>query len=379
MKVMIASQGYPSEKYPMNGIHQFVYAKALQKQGIDVFVACLDMRSIRRFRKFGYEEKIVDGIRTYAWNLPVGGLGAKAEGKYSVWAMKKLYKKIIAKEKNIDLIHSHFTETSYAIAKFNKDYNYPYIISEHSSSINKENILDIPYAKREMAKYAYENCDKLIVGSPFFRDRIHKNFHIEPIVMPTISETDLFKVGKKDINRQAYKIVSTGNLKKSKGHREVIEAFGKSLKNKDAKLYIFGGGEDYNYLKALIEKLDLEKQVFLRGYISIEDIAKEYKDADLFVLASHSETYGKAYIEAMKAGLPVISTANGGSEHFINEDNGLVVPVENVDKLKDGLIYMFNHRDKYDKLSISEFIENNFSELAATKKLIELYKDLLKR
>lgn len=379
MKVMIASQGYPSEKYPMNGIHQFVYAKALQKQGIDVFVACLDMRSIRRFRKFGYEEKIVDGIRTYAWNLPVGGLGAKAEGKYSVWAMKKLYKKIIAKEKNIDLIHSHFTETSYAIAKFNKDYNYPYIISEHSSSINKENILDIPYAKREMAKYAYENCDKLIVGSPFFRDRIHRNFHIEPIVMPTISETDLFKVGKKDINRQAYKIVSTGNLKKSKGHREVIEAFGKSLKNKDAKLYIFGGGEDYNYLKALIEKLDLEKQVFLRGYISIEDIAKEYKDADLFVLASHSETYGKAYIEAMKAGLPVISTTNGGSEHFINEDNGLVVPVENVDKLKDGLIYMFNHRDKYDKLSISEFIENNFSELAATKKLIELYKDLLKR
>lgn len=379
MKVMIASQGYPSEKYPMNGIHQFVYAKALQKQGIDVFVACLDMRSIRRFRKFGYEEKIVDGIRTYAWNLPVGGLGVKAEGKYSVWAMKKLYKKIIAKEKNIDLIHSHFTETSYAIAKFNKDYNYPYIISEHSSSINKENILDIPYAKREMAKYAYENCDKLIVGSPFFRDRIHKNFHIEPIVMPTISETDLFKVGKKDINRQAYKIVSTGNLKKSKGHREVIEAFGKSLKNKDAKLYIFGGGEDYNYLKALIEKLDLEKQVFLRGYTSIEDIAKEYKDADLFVLASHSETYGKAYIEAMKAGLPVISTTNGGSEHFINEDNGLVVPVENVDKLKDGLIYMFNHRDKYDKLSISEFIENNFSELAATKKLIELYKDLLKR
>lgn len=379
MKVMIASQGYPSEKYPMNGIHQFVYAKALQKQGIDVFVACLDMRSIRRFRKFGYEEKIVDGIRTYAWNLPVGGLGAKAEGKYSVWAMKKLYKKIIAKEKNIDLIHSHFTETSYAIAKFNKDYNYPYIISEHSSSINKENILDIPYAKREMAKYAYENCDKLIVGSPFFRDRIHKNFHIEPIVMPTISETDLFKVGKEDINRQGYKIVSTGNLKKSKGHREVIEAFGKSLKNKDAKLYIFGGGEDYNYLKALIEKLDLEKQVFLRGYTSIEDIAEEYKDADLFVLASHSETYGKAYIEAMKAGLPVISTANGGSEHFINEDNGLVVPVENVDKLKDGLIYMFNHRDKYDKLSISEFIENNFSELAATKKLIELYKDLLKR
>src|SRR5699024_8666919 len=157
MKVMIASQGYPSEKYPMNGIHQFVYANALQKQGIDVCVACLDMRSIRRFRKVGYEEKIVDGIRTSGWNLPVGGLGVKTEGKYSVWAMKKLYKKIIAKEKNIDLIHSHFTETSYAIAKFNKDYNYPYIISEHSSSINKENILDIPYARREMAKYAYEN------------------------------------------------------------------------------------------------------------------------------------------------------------------------------------------------------------------------------
>lgn len=379
MKVMMASQGYPSEKYPMNGIHQFVYAKALQKQGIDVFVACLDMRSIRRFRKFGYEEKIVDGIRTYTWNVPVGGLGPKTEGKFATWAMKKLYKKIIEKEKNIDIIHSHFTDTSYAIAKFNQNYKYPYIISEHSSSINKENISDIPKEKREIAKFAYENCDKLIVGSPFFQERIHKNFNVKPIVMPTISETDLFKVGIENKDEKGYKIVSTGNLKKSKGHREVIKAFSEALKGKDAKLYIFGGGEDYTYLKELIEKLEISNQVFLKGHTSIEEIANEYKDADLFILASHSETYGKAYIEAMKAGLPVISTANGGSEHFINEDNGLVLPVENIDKLKDGLSYMFNHRDKYDKLSISEYIEKNFSEFAATKKLIELYKDLLKR
>ena len=197
--------------------------------------------------------------------------------------------------------------------------------------------------------------------------------------MPTISETDLFKVGIENKDEKGYKIVSTGNLKKSKGHREVIKAFSEALKGKDAKLYIFGGGEDYTYLKELIEKLEISNQVFLKGHTSIEEIANEYKDADLFILASHSETYGKAYIEAMKAGLPVISTANGGSEHFINEDNGLVLPVENIDKLKDGLSYMFNHRDKYDKLSISEYIEKNFSEFAATKKLIELYKDLLKR
>lgn len=380
MKVMMVSQGYPSEKYPMNGIHEFAYAKALKKQGIDVFVVALDMRSIRRIRKLGYEEKNIDGIRTYAYNMPVGGINAVLEGKFAKISMDKIYRKILKKEGEFHIIHSHFTDQSYAISKFNEKYHYPFIISEHSSSINKDNLSEISEDKIKIAKFAYNNCDELIVGSPFFRDRIKKNFNITAKVLPTVSETDLFTFkGEKNKKYENYKIVSTGNLKESKGHREVIKAFGKYMKDKNATLHIFGSGDDYNHLLELINSMDLKNKVFLRGHTNIKDIAHEYEDADLFVMASHSETYGKAYIEAMKSGLPVIATKNGGSEHLINSENGILVPIKDVDELGKGLIYMFNHRTKYDRLNISKYIEDNFSEIAATKKHIEVYKELLKR
>ena len=38
MKIFIAAQGYPTKIYPMNGIHEFVYAKQLKKAGMEVVI-----------------------------------------------------------------------------------------------------------------------------------------------------------------------------------------------------------------------------------------------------------------------------------------------------------------------------------------------------
>ena len=46
---------------------------------------------------------------------------------------------------------------------------------------------------------------------------------------------------------------------------------------------------------------------------------------DMFILASHSETYGMVTIEAMASGVPVIGTAAGGTQDIIqSEENGLL-------------------------------------------------------
>jgi len=49
-----------------------------------------------------------------------------------------------------------------------------------------------------------------------------------------------------------------------------------------------------------------------------EDVALFYNAVDVFVLASHSETYGMVTIEAMLAGLPIIATRSGGTTELLD-------------------------------------------------------------
>lgn len=380
MKIMVASQGYPTKEYPMNGIHQYAYAKALKKYGFDVYVVALDLRSIRRKRKWGYEEKVVEGIRTYGINIPLGNINQKLLCDIGSFFLSKNIKKILKKESETKIIHSHFTEPSYCFIKTvkGKNIDVPVVVSEHSSSINKEDISHIRKDILQVAKYVYENCDELLVGSPVFQSRIYKNFGRKPICTPTVANTDIFKLENREFNKDKYRIVSTGNLKYEKGHRELIEAFNKIFKNTNSELHIFGEGPDRKILEEIIDKYDLKDKVFLEGHKNIDEISKEYNRSDLFILASHSETYGKAYVEAMICGLPVITTSNGGSEQFIKSFNGVIANVLDIEDLANKLKFMYNKRKEFNKEKISNYAQEKFSEKASIEELESIYSNILR-
>lgn len=374
MKVFMISQGYPSTEYPMNGIHQFAYAKALKKHGIDVVFLALDVRSFRRKRKWGYEALNLDGIPVYALNIPLGRISPKLMGKISSFGFTKLMKKAIAKEGEPDILHSHFTETSYAVALSNKG-KYPYIVSEHSSAVNKISKTEIPTDLYDTAYFTYHNCDRLVVGSPVFQSRVEELFDILPICIPTIANTDYFNLS--DFTPEKYRVVSVGNLKEAKGHRDVIQAFHKGLKGVDASLVIIGDGEDRRVLETMITDYNEQDRVTLLGQRDLAFIAKEFSQSSLFVLASHSETYGKVYVEAMNAGLPIITTENGGSEQFVKSFNGVIAKVKDTESLSNAFVYMYENRDSFDKEKIRAFAQENFSEDVATNQHIKLYEELL--
>jgi glycosyltransferase involved in cell wall biosynthesis len=87
------------------------------------------------------------------------------------------------------------------------------------------------------------------------------------------------------------------------------------------------GGAYTGKLRQLIKRLGLAEKVRLAGYCS--DIATAYLLADLVVSASSKEpeAFGRASVEAMAMGKPVVATAHGGSlETVIDGENGWLVP-----------------------------------------------------
>ncbi|GEM_PF-451651 len=99
----------------------------------------------------------------------------------------------------------------------------------------------------------------------------------------------------------------------------------------DARLCIIGSGPRESWLRDTIRKQNLEQVAEVRGWKALEDL---WEDAQAFVLSSRYEGWGRTIVEAMAAGIPVITTDVGcvGS-FFRREIDGFVVPVGDADAL----------------------------------------------
>ena len=142
-----------------------------------------------------------------------------------------------------------------------------------------------------------------------------KTEKITTIYNPCIIDQDSRAVIDKSLFNEGKTAITLGGLKQQKGQWHLIRAFSKVVaKMPDAKLIIFGRGQYEDYLKSLIHGLNLDDNVKLMGYIIGP---YEYvKASDVFVFSSLYEGLGNALMEALKCGVPVISTdyASGARE-----------------------------------------------------------------
>ncbi len=374
MYILIISRGYPTEKYKMNGIFEFDQAKALAACGCKVVFAVIDLRSIRRMRKFGIDSFIKDGVQIEAINLPCGNIPKRMLYAIGELGLKILYKIIKKKYGQPDIIHGHFTQMGYIITRALRESDIPIILTEHSSLIHNKTIDNRLY---EAAKYSYENADRVIAVSTSLSASIYKNFNIRAVCIPNIVNTEMFtyKVNNRD---NLFRIISTGSLIKTKRMDLLIDAFYKAFsKNINIHLYIFGDGVEKISLERKIKEYNLEDNIRLMGLQTRNVIAEYLQNSDCFVLASQSETFGVAYIEALAVGVPVIATKCGGPEDFINNSNGILVEVDDVESLSEALKYIYNNICNYNREEISRDTKSRFSNNIIGNRLIDVYRQTI--
>jgi glycosyltransferase involved in cell wall biosynthesis len=122
-------------------------------------------------------------------------------------------------------------------------------------------------------------------------------------------------------------VVAAGRLTPQKGFDRLIPAFaGVAELYPDWRLRIFGAGRDRALLKGLIVAHRLEGRVMLMGHT--DRLAEEMADAAIFVLSSRAEGFPMVVLEAMAAGLPVVSfdCPTGPADMITHGFDGLLVP-----------------------------------------------------
>lgn len=132
------------------------------------------------------------------------------------------------------------------------------------------------------------------------------------------------------------RIISVGSLKAQKNHRLLLRAFAKT-KHPGAKLLILGIGPLEAELRQLADTLGIANRVSFGGFVS--DPTAHYAGADLFVLSSDYEGFGNVIVEALAAGIRVVSTdcPSGPSEILAGGEFGLLAPVGDVDGLASAI------------------------------------------
>lgn len=132
-------------------------------------------------------------------------------------------------------------------------------------------------------------------------------------------------------------IVTVGRLHWKKGFDYLLEAL-RRLKQEDMafKASIVGDGELFAQMRFSIEDLGLTAEVELTGRLPSGNVFEKLRSADIYVLSSHEEGISNAVLEAMAAGLPVVTTEAGGMAEAVRDGvDGFVVPIRDIPALAD--------------------------------------------
>lgn len=153
------------------------------------------------------------------------------------------------------------------------------------------------------------------------------------------------------------KIIGTlGRLDPMKGQEELIRAIPMIIKKKPDAFFVFVGdttADNNLYGQRLVELCQLLRLNSYVKFVPFTDRTPEILSAfDIFVLPSHSETFGFVLIEAMAMGKPVIGTNAGGVPEIIQHNvNGLLIPPRDASALAQKIIALLDSPETCFRLS----------------------------
>jgi glycosyltransferase involved in cell wall biosynthesis len=231
------------------------------------------------------------------------------------------------REMQINHVHAHFAglaaRTAYWIEKF---FGIPFSFTAHANDIFVPQEFEIGLAK------LFGAARRVITVSDYAANFLRERFPQDAAKVHRIyNGLDLSKFERADFSKPVPMIVAIGRLIEKKGFTHLIRACD-LLKKRGRDFHCEIIGEGPNELRAEIAKLDLEPQVKLAGPQNQTQIAHQLGNASVFVLPAVVDPDGArdnlptVIMEAMAAGLPVVSTFVGGiPEMVVQDETGFLV------------------------------------------------------
>lgn len=244
-----------------------------------------------------------------------------------------------------DIIHIHMASRGSFIRKsilclLSFLFRVPYIIHLHGGGF-KDFYKDLPVILKTYLRFIFRNASSVITLSEVWNCWVRSQLGVINSSSVANGVPD-YEVVARDKKRQPV-VLFMGLLSQNKGTDILISAFDKVVKNvPEAALELCGNG-DVEYYRALAKGAP---NIRFLGWVSPEERLEALKRATVFCLPSWKEGLPLSILEAMSAGLPVISTRVGSIPELIEDGvHGYLIEPGDVDALSQYILKIINNSD----------------------------------
>lgn len=196
----------------------------------------------------------------------------------------------------------------------------------------------------------------------------------ETVLLPNAIDFSRFFKKREKAASQVLRLVHVGSFNTNKNQRFLIDVAQQLSKQiKSFELHLLGDGETKKDIETLVDSSNLKEHVFFHG--SVNNVEDFLWNSHIYVHSSLSEALGLTIIEAMAAGLPVVTLDGKGNRDLIEDGkNGYMIYDQNPDLFADKILQIWNDKQKYQEMSaFAQEFAKQYDIKEYVGKLIEIY------
>ncbi len=355
MKVLVIPSWYPSGKDRLMGQYHKDYVEALNKYEIDSDILFIERMRLNNPLKYLFTKKKSiykeNNYNVYMFRmLNLGPISFEIQLKSYVKKLKKAFAWYVKNNGLPDVIHAMVSlPAGYAACKVGEKYGIPVVVTEHSSYFER-------FFKGSQKKYGQEVLKKSIFStvSNYTKD-IMNEYVDECYVLPNLVNTNIFTSNSKRKIGKTFNLVSVCALRSGKNLDVAFRAIKKLIDGGINIHYdIVGDGYYEDIYKKSAKEEGVEKYVTFLGRKNKKEISKIFENEHALIISSEIETFAIPGIEAMAAGLPVISTDCKGPNEYIDDKTGRICKVNDSESMAEAIKYVIDHYHEYRQSNLVE-------------------------
>jgi glycosyltransferase involved in cell wall biosynthesis len=349
----------------------FELCKQLVKLGHDVDVVTMRYGNLPRFEEF-------EGIRVFrtpALRRRPDICRTHEMATYYFGAVCKALS--FARREKYDIIHCHFIvpggPLAWTISRFA---SIPFLVTCHGSDVpgyNPDRFSLVHTLIHPVWRFLVKRSSLLVSPSESLKELILKNYpQANVVVVPNGIYTDCFTARSKTRS-----ILMCSRLFRRKGFQYVIRAI--SQMQLDWQVNIIGDGPYLADLKALASEVGTPIKFW--GWLDRDDkmFRQLFEESSIFVFPSEVENFPTVLLEAMSAGMAVITSNAGGCPEVVGQAGILVEPGD-VEGIKRNLCELIDNEQRRRELSQAALKRaQQFSWQTVTGRYIDLYREVIDR